>query len=59
MNKDDHAHNKDNWFVGGGHNRNKKKRNKVASIGYKRLLEIVKDKIIKKSVGGQQVALLP
>ena len=24
-NKDDHAHNKDNWFVG-GHNRNKKKR---------------------------------
>ena len=22
MNKDDHAHNKNNWFVGGGHNRN-------------------------------------
>ena len=35
MNKDEHADNKSNWFVGGGHARNKKKRNNVASIVYK------------------------
>ena len=33
MNKDEHADNNSNWFVGGGHARNKKKRNNVASIG--------------------------
>lgn len=51
MNKDEHADNKSNWFVGGGHARNKKKRNNVASIGYKRLLDIVKDKINQKVRG--------
>ena len=41
-----------NFFVGGGKNgKNKKRKNNVASIGYKRLLEIVKDKIQQKVRG--------
>ena len=41
-----------NFFVGGGKNgKNKKRKNNIASIGYKRLLEIVKDKIQQKVRG--------
>ena len=41
-----------NFFVGGGQSKHgRKKKNNVASIGYKRLLEIVKDKIQQKVRG--------
>ena len=40
-----------NFFVGGGQNGKKKRKNNIASIGYKRLLEIVKDKIQQKVRG--------
>jgi Ca2+-binding EF-hand superfamily protein len=40
-----------NFFVGGGKNIKKKRFNNIASIGYKRLLEIVKDKIQQKVRG--------
>lgn len=50
MNKDT-TKTEGNFFVGGGKKSKKKRFNNIASIGYKRLLEIVKDKINQKVRG--------